>query len=99
MGRLPSLSRMSYSDLQRELRRRERGVGKLQRKRHQLAVRVAELDDLIRRMGGIVGGAGRRGAGGTRPKNEMTLNEALSKALSGKTLSVTDAADAVQKAG
>ncbi len=34
-----------------------------------------------------------------RPKNEANLPDALTSVLSGKTMSVSDAADAVQKAG
>lgn len=53
--------------------------------------------------GGARAGAGRKaaGAGGgrTRPKNELNLVEALQKLLKDQTLSVTDAAEQVQKAG
>lgn len=102
MGRLPSLNRMSYEDLQREMRRRERSVRKLQRRRNALSSRLAELDEQIRNMGGSVNGAsgrGRRGGGGGRVRNELTLTEALQKALSGKTMRVLDAAEAVQRGG
>ena len=46
-------------------------------------------------------GPGRpRGSGGRRrPKNEMNLVESLAKVLKGKTMSVTEVADAVQKEG
>jgi hypothetical protein len=91
---------MSYEDLQRELRRRQRSVGKLQRKRSALVSRLAQLDDQIRSMGGSTNGFAVRGSrGGGRPRNDMTLTQALQKVLSGKTLRVTDAADAVQRAG
>ena len=100
MGRLPSLSRLSYDDLQRELRRRSKSVFKLERKRDQLAVKLDALEQQIRMMGGGGGGGRvRGGGGGSRPRNEMTLTETLSKVLNGKTMRVTDVANAVQKAG
>lgn len=45
-------------------------------------------------------GRGRRaGAGRKRPRNEESLEVALAKVLKGKTMGVTEAAEAVQKAG
>lgn len=103
MGRLPSLARMSYDELQRELHRRSRSVGKLERKRDALRAKLDDLEAQIMRMGGSVNGGGRArrggGGGGTRPRNELTLTEALQKALSGKTMGVSEVAEAVQKAG
>lgn len=99
---------MPVSVLEAELRRRERGVGRLLRRRAKLQARLDALDDMIRAHGGTAGGGrgrggrgGRRGRGGGRRrfKNEMNLAEALGKVLSGKTMSVTDAAEAVQRAG
>ena len=42
---------------------------------------------------------GASGGGRRRPKNDMNLVEALSKALDGKTMSVTEVAEAVQRQG
>lgn len=94
--RRSSLSRISVEDLNRELRRRHGQAGRLVRKRDKLAVRLAALDDEIAGLGVTVraGGAGR-----TRPRNELTLVEALGKVLDGKTMSVTEVAEAVQVAG
>lgn len=94
------LENLSISELQRELRRRERvanrEVGKLQRKRAKLADQLAGLDAQISALGGRAGG----GAGGRRrPRNEDNLADALVKLLKGQTLSVTDAAEQVQKSG
>jgi len=92
------LARMSFSDLQAELRRRQRGVGTLERRRRLLAKKLDALNLRISLLGGSVNGGARRGAG-VRRKNAMTLTSTLAKVLKGKTMAVTDAADAVQKAG
>jgi phage-related minor tail protein len=94
------LSNLSFADIQAELRRRARRVGTLQRRRDRLAGRIAALDDQIRDLGGSLNRAlGRGGGRGRRPRNEQTLPEALHALLKGKQMRVTDAAEAVQKAG
>jgi len=120
------LANISVADLHAELRRRQRSVGRLVRRRASLLTRLTRLDDLIEMLGGSANGRtarrarpartarggrgrgpgrrpGRRGRGGRagrrRPRNEMTLSAALAKALSGKTMSVTEAAGAVRRAG
>jgi hypothetical protein len=104
MGRRMSsgLARIPASVLEMELRRRARGVKALQKRRLKLLAKLDQLDSLIRDSGGAIGngrGGGRRGGGGGRPRNEMSLEESLAKLLSGKTMSVTDAAEGVQKSG
>jgi hypothetical protein len=106
-----ALSRLSVQVLEAELRRREKGVGRLERKRAKLQSRLDALEDLIRSHGGSPGsgngrrgrrgGGGRRGrrGGGRRPHNEMSLEKSLAKLLNGKTMAVTDIAEAVQRAG
>lgn len=91
-----SLSNLSNAELQAELNRRNKSVGKLQRKRSKLAEKLAEIDAQIRSMGGI---ALLSGGGRTRAKNDTNLVGALKAALDGKTMSVTDVAEAVQKQG
>src|ERR1051325_6698972 len=98
MARKSGLSSMTYQELQRELRRRERSVSTLHRRRSRLAARLEALDARIREMGGSGNGTG-RGGGGRRARNESTLPEALHKVLTGKTMRVTEVAEAVQKAG
>jgi hypothetical protein len=93
-----SLVRISYADIQSELRRRQRSTGTLAKRRDKLAAKLAELNAQIEKMGGSVKVRGRRTAG-SRQKNDMTLVQALSKAVGGKGMSVSDAADAVQKLG
>ena len=97
-----SLTKVPISALQGELRRRARGVHALQRKREKLIRQVEEIDAEIREIGGTLGMAapGRAAAGGRkRPRNDMNLVEALSALLKNKTMSVTEAAEAVQRAG
>jgi hypothetical protein len=89
------LGHLSIRDLHAEIRKRERVAGGLLRKRERLAERLAAIDEQIRKAGLNTPGTG----GGVRPRNEMSLVEALAKTLKGKTLSVTDAAEAVQTAG
>lgn len=48
--------------------------------------------------GGNEGGGG-GGGGGRRPRNSMTLIEAMAQVLRGKTMSVSEIADKVQEAG
>lgn len=115
MGRRPSttrgLSGYSLDLLNAELRRRERTVRTLQRRHSAAIAKAARLEDQIRELGGdpFASGrsrAGRRGpgrprgsGGGKRPRNERNLVEALAGVLNGKTMSVTDVSEAVQKAG
>jgi hypothetical protein len=88
-----SLASLPISQLQAELRRRQRGVGSLVRRREKLAAKLAALDEQIRTAGGASGGVR------VRPQNATSLVEALAKVLSGKTMGVTEVADAVRKAG
>lgn len=93
-----TLSGISVSDLRRELGRRQKRVGSLIKKRDRLMDKVRELDQAISDLGGIARGGSFVGAR-KRPKNESNLVDALVKVLTGKTMSVTEVADAVQKAG
>jgi hypothetical protein len=99
------LARMSIAALHAEIRRRQGRVRTLERRRDRLASKLAALDRQIEAAGGSAGGMGRGGrgrAGGTgrrRPQNTMTLTESLGKVLADKTMSVTEAAEAVQRAG
>lgn len=94
MARRPRIAAMSIADLHAEIRRRERGSKSLLRRRQTLLKKIASLDAQIAAAGGSPGKSA-----GPRPRNDMPLVEALRQALKGKTMSVTDAAEAVQKAG
>jgi len=97
-GSESSLSELPVATLQAEIQRRERRLRTLQRRREKL---LADLDDLDREIADIGGSLnGRRGGGGgIRPRNTMNLVDALHQVLSGQTMSVTEAAEAVQQAG
>lgn len=90
------LAKVSTDDLAAELQRRNRGLKSLERKRDRLVKQLEELNAQIRSMGGLAtsGPGGRK-----RPRNAMNLQEALVKLLRNKTLSVTEIAEEVQKAG
>lgn len=110
-----SLNKVSTNKLQDELRRRARGMQSLQKKRERLIQQIQEIDAEIESIGGEAflaaarrgrpagakGGASGRARGGSRrrPRNDMNLVDALAKLLSNKTMSVTEAAEAVQQAG
>jgi hypothetical protein len=88
--------------LESELRRRQNAVRRLQRRHRTVLLRADRLAEQIRDLGaeprarGV--SSGRWGAG-SRPRNTATLVDALAKILDGKTMRVTDVAEAVQKAG
>lgn len=88
-----TLSKLSTQDIHAELRRRERGVGKLHRQRDRLVEKLAKLDAQLLEMGAAAGSTRRRA------KNSSTLLEALEKVLSNAIMGVTEVAEAVQKAG
>lgn len=97
MGRRPgpsSLANLSVNVLEKELRRRAKSLRTLERKRDRLAKKLATVDAQIAAAGGS-SARGRR----TRPQNSMTLVQAMAKSLAGKTLGVTELANAVKKDG
>ncbi len=81
-----------------ELRRRQKMAQKLGRMRAKLANELANIDRQIRDTG-VQMSVTMFGGTRTRPKNSQYLNEALREVLKGKTMSVTEVAHAVQKAG
>ena len=89
------LTGLSVGELQAELSRRQRGVARLVSRRERLLVKVRALESEIMGLGGSPSG----GLGRKRPKNDSNLMDALAKTLDGKTMSVTDAAEQVQREG
>lgn len=88
-----NLTDMSITELQSEIRRREKAARSLQRRRQKLLQQLADIDAEIAAHGAMIGGGGRRA------RNDSNLPDALVQTLTGKTMSVTEAAEAVQKAG
>lgn len=102
------LAGITVADLEAELTRRQRSLGKLESKYAKMSRELEALGAEIESIGGSIAGAraaGRgargRGPGGgrRRAKNAMTLVDALAGVLKGQTMSVTEVAEAVQKAG
>lgn len=94
------LAGVSVSDLRRELAKRGRRVGTLERKRDRLLAKVHALNSQIGEFGGATRAMVAAAAGGrSRPRNEANLVESLQKVLTDKTMSVTEVSEAVQKAG
>jgi len=89
------LSTLSTTELQSEIKRRSRKLGALQRKRDKLEAQLREVQQEIDGLGGEVTADGRRRC----PRNDQNLADALADLLKSKTLSVTEAAIEVQKAG
>tara|TARA_Y100000815_G_scaffold231057_1_gene221068 strand:+ start:121 stop:549 length:429 start_codon:yes stop_codon:yes gene_type:complete len=89
-----NLASMSTAELQAELRRRQGDVTRLQNRRERLVAQIAELDEQISSMGGVMSAGG-----GRRPRNDRPLGDVLAEVLSGQQLSVTEAAEAAIRSG
>ena len=92
------LTEKSMAELRSEIRRRERQLTSLHRKRDKLVAQLQEVDAQISDLGGTATGdspvSGRK-----RYRNDSNLADALASLLSNQTLSVTEASIEVQKAG
>lgn len=79
---LSGLGRLSVADLQREVRRRQRGAAALHRRRAKVLAKIEALDAQILAAGGSLDGRAARGGGGgrVRRRNENTLVESLDAA-------------------
>ncbi|MFO0874885.1 MAG: hypothetical protein U0575_13065 [Phycisphaerales bacterium] len=107
-----SLSSLPLADIHREIARRQQHHPKLRLRREQLMKEVAAIDA---ELGGAASVPARRGPGrpkgskntrsaagapaAKRSKNKVSLVDALSAALKGKTMSIGEAMAAVRKAG
>lgn len=84
---MPIISRsagLSIGELERLLRRRQREVDSLTRKRAKVEKKLRALDERIRLASGSVASSG-----GVRPRNELTLVEAIEGAFKGTTRPLT----------
>jgi len=102
-------STLTTMELQQELDRREKGAHKLAAKRDRLIEQIAEIDAELEELGYEAetpaptnarrNGRTARGGSRKRPKNDQPLTEVLQKVMKGKTMGVTEAAEAAQNAG
>lgn len=88
-----NLTGMSTSELQAEIRRRTGRNQSLQKRYEKLVKKLEDLRKEIAASGGTVVG------GGGRASNELSLVDSLKKVLTGKTMGVGQAADAVLATG
>ncbi len=111
----PKLARVSTTDLRREIERRAVYASTLEVKRVEIARELEQLDAEITALGGSApsptnGAKNRRGrtaprrgrrtnASITRAANKVPLHTALHDVLTGKTMGVSEVAQAVQDAG
>ncbi|MEM1423478.1 MAG: hypothetical protein AAGH64_05685 [Planctomycetota bacterium] len=93
------LNEKSIAELKNEIKRRERQLTTLHRRREKLVSQLAEIDEQIAELGGTASGASPIGGGRKRYRNDSNLADALVDLLKTQTLSVTAAAIEVQKAG
>ena len=93
-----SLNAVSTEMLAAELRRRERELQGLERRRGRVLEQLHEVERAISEFGGSFA-SGDSGGSRRRPRNKASLEESLYGVLKGKTMSVSELADAVRAAG
>ena len=111
-ARTGSLRGVSTTALQAELQRRGSDLTKLEAKRDALMAELDQVDNEILVINAALSAAGlggssrrvgpgraRRAGARKRPRNEKSLEVALADVLKGKTMGVTEVAEAVQRAG
>ena len=95
----PATAAFNIAQLERILQERRSELNRLERQRSELQRKLDGLDRQIVKLNGSL--RGRRGGGGTRARNEVSLVEAIETALrqGGKAMRVGDIVEAVQSAG
>ena len=91
------LAKVSVEEIDREIARRRKAASRLEVKRDRLLSKLADLEREIRECGG--GALSVAAYGSPRAGRTSTLQKALAELLKGRTMSVTEMAQAVQKAG
>ena len=98
-----ALQTASFNELQAEIRRRERHRARrltaLTARRQRLLAQLKDVDAQIAELGGSASPRNVVSRGQNRPRNPVVLVDALKRVLDHKTLSVSDTAAAVQRAG
>ena len=98
----PATAGFNIAQLERILEDRRTEVNRLERLRNELQRKLDGVERQIAKLaGGLRGLRGRRGGGGTRARNDVSLVEAIEGAMrsAGKPMRVGDIVDAVQGAG
>ena len=95
------LKKMSINEMLVEIKRRNRLITKLNRKRALLLVKIDEIEEEIRKNGGEIKRAGLHAVGlGKRPRNTQSLPDAMASVMSkDKPMSVAQIEEAVTKSG
>ena len=98
MARPSTGTNLSLAQLQQIMETRRSEINRLRKQRAEWQKKVDQIDRQIERIGGD--GNGRRG-GGTRARNENSLNDTIDQVLRGsnKPMSVGDILEAVRAAG
>lgn len=91
MARTPSLAKLSVQELQQEIRVRQRRRPALERRRARVAAKLADIDAQIAALGGMVSGG--------RGQNQEGLTAYLRRALDGKTMGMSEVAEALKRMG
>lgn len=91
----PSIRSVDSTTLQRELQRR---VRQLETQRESILAQLQDIDRELQALGGATRTIA-TGTAGRRHGNKQTLEGALASTLKGKTMGVSEAADAVVAAG
>ncbi len=96
-----NLKKLSIDDMLHEIKRRNRLIATLNRRRQTLLTRVEEVEQQIKDHGGDIKRVSMAGLpGGRRPRNEMSLPDAMAKVMSkDKAMSVSQIEQAVNKIG
>ncbi len=94
-----ALAAIDTAELAAELRRREASVGRLERKREKILAQLEAIDRELAEAGALLGAAGGIPSGRKRHRNDSNLEQALVDLLTGQVMSVTEATEAVQRAG
>ena len=95
-----ALKNLSVDELLSEIKRRNKEINKLNRRRATLLAKVVEVEAQIRASGGEIKDVRSARVVGKRPKNAMALPDVMAKVMSKeKTMSVAQIEAAVTKAG
>ena len=100
MRRTETLSGVTINDMMAEIRRRNRAISRLHRRRKALAGQLKKIDAEIAQLGGANLALRGLGEGRKRFKNKLTLADAIAKVLNKeKPIRVADIMAGVERVG